>query len=382
LIGELQIANQLSMEMEGHHTQNPKLKAFSQRKRVLQCALNLAKKLDEFIAAAIVEQGSAEADAEHFTTTLQMFRGTWNDEVKELASSPFGGTLVATIGQVYNEQGRCQLDSLDSIHVGIKKTSRSWASRFSIASSGIKAAFSANAYNKMQQAHMQTQGQEQQNQQEQPQSPADVSEEMKQKMQELSGHMASMMWQITRLDIESTLAKVCRRVLHDHAVDENFRKMRARALVALGEEFKKSGVSSSTGIGDLVNRMKEHMQGPTSDGAGAEDNKEGLKSENEPTPGGDTGNRNAHPAYGADTDWTALSVRQLKEAVEFSGLSQEAVGFTEKGEYISLLISRFAETAAKDEVGPSAPSTVGKSDDTSVSSTAGDEKIAGASDID
>jgi curved DNA-binding protein CbpA len=147
LIGELQIASQISMEMETGTAHNPKLKAFNQRKRVLRCALNISKRLDEFVKMVLSEPESAT----HLENCVQAFRDSWTEEIKELASTPFGGTLCGAIGQVYKDQGRSELDSLDSIQIGIKKTGRTWSQRFSIASSGIRAAFSANAVSKMQQ---------------------------------------------------------------------------------------------------------------------------------------------------------------------------------------------------------------------------------------
>lgn len=333
LIGELQIASQISMEMESGGYSNPKLKAFNQRKRVLRCALNIAKRLDEFVEMVLSEPDSPT----HLETSLQAFRDSWAEEIKELASTPFGGTLCGAIGQVYKDQGRSELDSLDSFQIGIKKTGRTWSQRFSIASSGIKAAFSASAVNKMQQE------QQQQKQQQGIEEPVEekeqkIPDEMKQKLEELSGYFASMMWKITQMDIESTLVKVCKRVLHDHAVDEITRKLRARALVVLGTEFCKSYVSSSDGITELVNRMNEHMHGPGDADKNKSDDADEDAEDNDAVGVGPE-----EVNYGPDTDWASLSVRQLKEAVQRAGLVTEAMGFSEKSEYVDLLAKRYAQ---------------------------------------
>ena len=92
LIGELKLASQMSGmqdEFGGGGLEDPELWRFRQRKRIVQCAVNLASKLQQFCDSK---------DSEEFRNSVKL-------EVAELASSPFGGTLVATIGTVYYEVG-------------------------------------------------------------------------------------------------------------------------------------------------------------------------------------------------------------------------------------------------------------------------------------
>jgi hypothetical protein len=82
---------------------------------------------------------------------------------------------------------------------------------------------------------------------------------LKKKMEEMSGHMLSVMWHVTELDIRSTLAKVCKKVTHDHSVDEATRIKRKNALKILGEAFIKNGVPYEKGLHDIKQRLTQQM---------------------------------------------------------------------------------------------------------------------------
>jgi len=62
-----------------------KLQAFKQKKREIQCALNLVQKIQPYV--------DSNGDQNSFVQSLM-------NEVKELSASPFGSTLVTTIGIV------------------------------------------------------------------------------------------------------------------------------------------------------------------------------------------------------------------------------------------------------------------------------------------
>jgi hypothetical protein len=63
-----------------------KLQAFKQKKREIQCALNLVQKIQPYV--------DSNGDQNAFVASLM-------NEVKELSASPFGSTLVTTIGIGY-----------------------------------------------------------------------------------------------------------------------------------------------------------------------------------------------------------------------------------------------------------------------------------------
>ena len=64
------------------------------------------------------------------------------------------------------------------------------------------------------------------------------------------------------MDIRSTLASVCKRVLLDRSVDDNTRLKRAQGLKLLGEFFMASGGSTEAGLGDMRQRLHQQMAGP------------------------------------------------------------------------------------------------------------------------
>ena len=77
----------------------------------------------------------------------------------------------------------------------------------------------------------------------------------------MSGHMFSVMWHVTELDITSTLSEVTHKLLHDHSVSEKILGLRAKALRILGEEFVAAGVPVSKGLGDIKSRFGQQVGG-------------------------------------------------------------------------------------------------------------------------
>ena len=65
-----------------------------------------------------------------------------------------------------------------------------------------------------------------------------------------------ILWRVTELDIRGTLAKICRKVTHDHSVDELARKKRLRALAILGTAFLDHGYPL-----DSVDNISTLLQG-------------------------------------------------------------------------------------------------------------------------
>lgn len=244
LIGELKLASemqaadsQFQFEVEHH----PKIRAFKQTKREVKLAVNLAQKVQDYV--------------DHHEDGGAAFKEAIRLEAKELASTPFGGTLVTTIGIAYQEFALQEGAVLDSIQVGLKQTGRGVASRLSVASAGIRAASTASAIGKLKNKGGDKSVKE-----------ADLSpeeqEKLKQYMADISNHMLSAMWGISEMDIHSTLTKVCTKVTHDHSVDEETRKLRLKAILLIGEVFIESGGSTQAGIVDIASRMAAGPGGP------------------------------------------------------------------------------------------------------------------------
>ena len=85
VIGELKVASAMQATENGAET-TPfanKLQLFKQKKREIQCALNLVQKIQPYV--------DSNGDQNSFAELLM-------NEVKELSASPFGSTLVTTIG--------------------------------------------------------------------------------------------------------------------------------------------------------------------------------------------------------------------------------------------------------------------------------------------
>lgn len=183
IVGELKLASQMQMEEDDASISHPKLRAFRQRKREIQCALNLVVKLQPYI--------DFNGDAEHFDNTVI-------EEVQELSASPFGSTLVAVIGKAYYEHALSELSTFDSIQVGIKQATRKVSTGLSIASEGMRAAFVANEVSKAQknkEAKDKKDGIEHEatGSTEKPEVPIVDDEEIRKKIEKLSGHMFAVM---------------------------------------------------------------------------------------------------------------------------------------------------------------------------------------------
>ncbi len=134
-----------------------------------------------------------------------------------------------------------------------------------IASSGIQAALTSNSMNKLKNKGVAKQQQQLESQQQQggsgdgaKQSSAkkakkedddedmtiestlaglDAAEQetMKQYLHNISIQMFTVMWAVTELDIRNTLAHVCKKVTHDHSVDQETRTSRCKGLQIIGE---------------------------------------------------------------------------------------------------------------------------------------------------
>ena len=59
------------------------------------------------------------------------------------------------------------------------------------------------------------------------------------KMSKTLNNVILIMWRVTELDIRSTIAKVCKKVTHDHSVDKVALQRRLRGLRIVGESYIK-----------------------------------------------------------------------------------------------------------------------------------------------
>ncbi|KAJ1418486.1 X-domain of DnaJ-containing-domain-containing protein [Ochromonadaceae sp. CCMP2298] len=289
LVGELKVATQMQEGGEGEEGPAPaKLKAFRQKKREVQCAQALAEKLQPFVTSG----GNEEA-----------FLASFAEELAELSSSAFGSTLVRTIGRAYAEAAAAELSALDSLGVGLTQAGRSVSTGLSIGYQGVQAAYVASEVSRAQKLKK-SKAEEEELLKSGAGAVATVSpseavagaragapvlteaeEEaaLQERIERLSGHMFTVMWHFTEMDIRATLAAVCTKVLHDHSVSKEARMMRAEGLKVLGREFLAHGGSLTAGLGDVKNKLHEQMGAASAreaDGkSGAEAKGEGAKGE-------------------------------------------------------------------------------------------------------
>jgi len=286
---------------EGGGGEDPRLTHFRQRKRQVQCAMNLANKLQKYIDL----QGDEAAYKEEMLT-----------EAKELSSSALGSTLLRTIGKAYLLAARKESGTLDSFSVDVEKNVRGVGSRLSMASSGIQAALKAREVSLMQESlkkqaaaaasitatpeevhtvptvpvheeellspqdnnntvpstvpstavppHVQDVPSQRNSLYEYPKKKPEkvyTEEDLTKKIEDMSSHMISVMWHVTEIDIRMTLAKVCIKVCHDHSVNEAVRSQRLHALKALGEVYLSCGGPLDKGISEMIGKVKEMQSG-------------------------------------------------------------------------------------------------------------------------
>lgn len=79
-------------------------------------------------------------------------------------------------------------------------------------------------------------------------------------MKAMSENMIDVAWNMTVLDIESTLRAAIGRIFRDRSVDEKGRKMRAKGLLSLSKIYKAHGTDSDQGVNDIKEMIKGQMQ--------------------------------------------------------------------------------------------------------------------------
>lgn len=92
-------------------------------------------------------------------------------------------------------------------------------------------------------------------------------------MKAMSESMIDVAWNITVLDIETTLRAAISKIFRDKSVDDKGRKQRAKGLLTLAKIFKNYGSDSDQGVKDIKEMVKSQMQNrppPDMSGEGAE----------------------------------------------------------------------------------------------------------------
>ncbi|KAJ3027508.1 UNVERIFIED_CONTAM: hypothetical protein HDU68_003696 [Siphonaria sp. JEL0065] len=234
----------------------------NQKEREVRCAVNLAKYLNNFVA-------DETSDHANFKTFLEV-------DCKELTSTSFGGVLIGVLGFVYQEQAVEFLGFKNSVvaGLGLTKVSRSThilSNQFKVMSSVVKSySVATKAQKEMAKAESAakakaegaaaasgegTEGGEANPNAEAEANASSAAIGMKQ-IEENLGTIVETMWNITVLDVESTLRKVCFKVLKDSSVSKEERVKRAEGLLIMGQVFQQHSVPFTKGLEEMTSKMK------------------------------------------------------------------------------------------------------------------------------
>lgn len=141
------------------------------------------------------------------------------------------------------------------------------------------------------------------------------------------------MWQVTKMDILSTLNNVCSRVLHDHSQPAERLQKRREGLLILGQEYTAIEMSTKQGMDDLLAKigMQSGFFGPEPESAGGGNSDETYNSSPPGSKeGGGAGGSKAGGGGGAGATespvaimnkLSEMSVKELKAAIESFGAS-------------------------------------------------------------
>lgn len=76
----------------------------------------------------------------------------------------------------------------------------------------------------------------------------------------MSGNMIDVAWNMTVLDIESTLRASIGKIFRDRSVDEKGKKQRAKALLKLSKIYEGYGEESDKGLDEMKEMIKGQMK--------------------------------------------------------------------------------------------------------------------------
>ena len=217
--GDLQLTDQMMREVRGEQDPEP-LVAFRQTKREVQCAVDLAAKLQSFV----------EGHEEEWTKKV-------TEEANELSEAAFGATLLHAIAYIYVEQAELRLGLKDGgkMFRSMNVSGHNMMVKYQALQAGLKMATAAQ--------QMQAKG---------------GDEPTSQQQAQLAGIMVEALWQVTLIDIEDTLRHVCWRVCEDLGVEQEDRTKRTKALLALGTIFEKASAAKAKGG---VDEFRQQMLG-------------------------------------------------------------------------------------------------------------------------
>ncbi|ODV83086.1 hypothetical protein CANARDRAFT_30313 [[Candida] arabinofermentans NRRL YB-2248] len=207
-------------------------------KKVEELSVKLIKKLQPLIDTA-TSTGSIQNEP------LIEFTNSILKEIESLKAESFGLDICHVIGKVYYFKGQSFLKSqkallgkLYKVSSSLKQKSNTAKNVWSMMSSAQEAQSTLQAMAKLQEDETQ-QG-------------VEMDEYEKAKFERtMSGKFIGVAWASSKFEMESTLNKVCSKVLNDKSVPIEIRKLRAELLVLLGGLFKSAKRDEGDEGGDV-----------------------------------------------------------------------------------------------------------------------------------
>jgi hypothetical protein len=231
-----------------------------QERRVGRLAVKLAAMLQGYVDAK-------DAGA------MKTFESQMKAMAEHLVTASYGDIMLHTIGFVYEKQAlEFQTDPVGGMgtwadlgfranYARMEQMGKRMQSQFNALGAGMKVISTMRSAD----AEAKKAG---------PGGDASSNEAAMQKRQaDVLNHVMEAIWNASALDIESTIRKVCDKVLHDFAVSKEVRGRRARGLEVLGKIFQE--VKAPEGKGDRMRDVEEAMRkafmGDEGDGEGSDD---------------------------------------------------------------------------------------------------------------
>ena len=281
-----------------------------QDRRVVRLAINLAAILDGYAAAPRATTTTSATTTDDKTTNekeeeklrekaaLEKFEAQMKPIAQSLANASHGPKMLKQIGFVYEKQAEQVLtDPVAGFgtwaDLGVRSNLAAMeqnTNRTKTQFSAMKAAFGAfgtvkkiaeeeESYMKEEEEQHQQQQQQQgkneksdgegdgksaedkaQTKKKPPLTEAEIMQRRAQHQKDVMPHILEALWNVSALDIESTLRSVCDKVCHDKSVKKEVRKKRCEALSVLGKVFQTTEADEAHKNEDINQQLENAMR--------------------------------------------------------------------------------------------------------------------------
>mmetsp|Transcript_93026 Transcript_93026/g.268701 ORF Transcript_93026/g.268701 Transcript_93026/m.268701 type:complete len:661 (+) Transcript_93026:105-2087(+) len=231
------------MKREEHFRQLMEEDVFAQRKRQVNCAVNLRKRIQPFVES---EEGMDESE---FVVVVQA-------EAAKICQTSFGHVFCTAIGKTLELEAieflgfsKNVFGNWDAHSASLQKQAASFSNNIKVINAGIAAVRAGSqAMKEVEnvQKQMNEQAQKSENGGTNAESPEVNAKETMEKLEDTLPAILELAWAFNVRDINRTLRKVCHKLFYDASVDREVRWKRAEAVRILGREFFAIGKASET----------------------------------------------------------------------------------------------------------------------------------------